>query len=291
MEKIEVVEAERPEEEDQDSAEVSESGQQDEHGPAEYPFPEGVTTSVHPNQVRWNMDWSKHKHESSPAQIKAKPDSEPQFEEEMALAMLIINDQVFVNSYWWEKEWPKEAQRKISLNVNCNDVFAWGCADGEDLEYADIEAVYGWWERNPKWGTAAWCCVKRREMPQRPVEKAMRQGGVDMDALQAEHNLRPNAYDGLSKVRSDYQYQLYAAWEREQGRQPVDKVCTDQVNWWDHWRRYQQANPKWHEEHDATIDAEMDNWLEASGFERRKPPEQPAAEVVPPAELSPEDGA
>lgn len=44
------------------------------------------------------------------------------FGEELALAHLLINDVVFINSYYMEKGLPEDIKDKINIFVNCNDV-------------------------------------------------------------------------------------------------------------------------------------------------------------------------
>ena len=106
------------------------------------------------------------------------------FSDEEALALLLMNDVIFVNDHWYEKDWPSEAQRTTSLCVNCNDVFAWGCADAENIHVSELASLYAMFKKDPAWGSAIWCMVKRKEMPQKPVEKAIRAMGIwDLDAL------------------------------------------------------------------------------------------------------------
>lgn len=119
-------------------------------------------------------------------------DGKMQFEAEPALALLLANDVVFLNSYWMEEEWPKAAKDAINIIVNCNDVFAWGCADGERLPYDELENLYKMWKKDPAWGAAIWCMIQRKQMPQKPVEERVRKAGIwDLDKL----GLGPNTMD------------------------------------------------------------------------------------------------
>ena len=104
------------------------------------------------------------------------------FDHDLALAYLIVNGVVFINSYHWESEHHPE---RISVNVNCNDVFAWGCADAEELPYDEIEPLYREWTKSGSWGIVRWCCVRRSERPQGPVESDMRRAGEWDDAMEA----------------------------------------------------------------------------------------------------------
>ena len=121
--------------------------------------------------------------------IRNLPDIEPQFEDSYALAILLLTETVFINNHWWMDKWPDDAKKKFSLNVNTNDVLAWGCADAEGMNYEDLEDVYTYWEKDPVYGTAVWYCKRVGMMPQRPVAAAIRKGGIwDIDSMGLEKN-------------------------------------------------------------------------------------------------------
>lgn len=52
------------------------------------------------------------------------------------------------------------------LSVNCNDMFFWGCADGEDVAIEEIPALQECWTLAPENGTDLWISRKRCERPQ-----------------------------------------------------------------------------------------------------------------------------
>jgi hypothetical protein len=113
-----------------------------------------------------------------------------QDEVEFKLAHLLINTVIFCNNGWFYKDkgepWKEDA---VSLHVNCNDVFAWGCADSEDITSTEIHDLYKMWRRDPSWGPAVWCMMKRKLMPQKPVEKMIRDAKIwDLDSLGLEKN-------------------------------------------------------------------------------------------------------
>ena len=155
-----------------------------------------VSYTIDPLNIEWEMDWSQTDSEGN-RKWPDKPEKEMVFEGELAVAHLLINDVIFLNSHHYEKEWTEEARKSTALLVNCNDVFAWGCADAEEISFEEVESMYRIWKDNPTYGAALWCMIKRREMPQGPVADAMRKAGVDLDAFQKEHNLRINFYDGF----------------------------------------------------------------------------------------------
>lgn len=130
-----------------------------------------------------------------------------EFEIEAALSVLLVEEVIFLNNHYWhsidrdkgpvyntkpENPWPEEACKTVSLNVNCNDVFAWGCADAEECYYNDLEDVFDHWKKDPIWGSSIWCIKKRNEMPQKPVyDDIMKSGIWNLD----EMGLEPNRYD------------------------------------------------------------------------------------------------
>ena len=132
--------------------------------------------TIDDNSIDWHMDAWKNGDKEFPARDF--------FEEENALALLLINEVVFLNSHWWEDKWPDEAKKRTSLNVNCNDIFAWGCADAENMDYRDIEHVYRMWRADPKWGPAKWCAIRRNQQPQLPVIAAMKKDGAWDDMME-----------------------------------------------------------------------------------------------------------
>lgn len=164
------------------------------------------------------------------------------FDNELALAALLMSGAISVHNHWWRKDWPAEARLATSLNVNCSDVFAWGCSDAEEMSYPDIRAVYDHWQKDPSWGTAVWCMIKRKEMPQRPVQKQIEDGGKwDIEALRQTHGLRSNYYDGISYVLARMKYSAYSAWATKENK----VVLPYSPGWWDGWREYIAANPEW----------------------------------------------
>jgi hypothetical protein len=135
------------------------------------------STTINADDVYWTMVWGK--------QYPTKPDTELMFEADEALARLLGEEVIFLNDHWWEESWPEDARKKTSLNVNCSDVFAWGCADGETIDYEDIKPLYDHWLKDRHWGAAKWCAIKRNQKPQLPVIKAMKSAGVWDDQMEA----------------------------------------------------------------------------------------------------------
>lgn len=101
-------------------------------------------------------------------------------EPEEYLLYLLAEGVIIVNNGWWDQNWPKD---KITISVICNDIFAWGCADAEDIEYKDLETIFNLHRKDPIWGIASWCIKKRKQRPQYPVERDMIEAGYDIEKL------------------------------------------------------------------------------------------------------------
>ncbi len=223
-------------------------------------FPPESKTSVEPDDVFWVMKYTPRPDLPS-GNVRATEELE--FEGPMALAVLLMNEVIFINDHWWEKEWPEEARKTTSLNVNCNDVFAWGCADAEEIRHGQLEELYRLWVEFPGWGPALWCCLQRKQMPQEPVAKSMRASGIDIDARIAAVQGKANHYDGVSGVISNLKYQAYTQWMRSKGEEPLEKNAT----WWNGWREFTQAVPGWYnDEWKKQQDAAIHQWRLENGY-------------------------
>jgi len=134
--------------------------------------------------VEWQMDWGEKRN------LERHPERyEMMFEENRALSELLHEQVVFLNSYWWEKELPEHIQGSITVSVQCSDVFAWACADAESLPYDQIERLWRMWKKDEHWGAAVWCMLRRKQMPQKPVEEKIRSAGIwDLDSLNLDDN-------------------------------------------------------------------------------------------------------
>lgn len=135
-----------------------------------------ATTVLHHDQVFHQIKWKNGTEETY-------------LEDALALAILLANEVIFLNEYWWEDEWPEEARKRTALCVGCNDVFMWGSADAEDLFFSELQDLYEHWVKDPEWGSAVWCIKRRKMMPQPPVEDRIRAAGIwDLDSMGLEIN-------------------------------------------------------------------------------------------------------
>ncbi len=201
-------------------------------------------TLIKPSHVEYQLKWDEKNPDGS-RKYPNQPEVEECFDTKRALAILLAEDIIFLNNHWWEKTWPEECRDLTSLNVNTNDIFDWGCADAESIKYKEIETVYKYWKKDSYLGTAVWAIIKNRQMPQHPVEQIIREKGIwDLDALQKEYNLRPNYYDGVSKILAKKKYSTYSTWAKLNNM----TVLVFDKNWWDGWGEFVAANPNWYSE-------------------------------------------
>jgi len=126
--------------------------------------------------------------------------------EETALATLLYDGVLFCN----ERDTTfqgKPCGSTTVLYVNCNDMFAWACADAEDLPNDQIGTLYKMHMADKCWGSAKWCCIQRNQKPQPPVERDMRKDGVWDDVME---NLGSNIQD----VEVQAQFAAFAKGEK-----------------------------------------------------------------------------
>lgn len=115
-------------------------------------------------------------------------DHEPIFVEERALAQLLLDDKMHLNTavFGPGESWE---EKTVCAFLTCNDLFSWGCADGEPVTYGELESLYDAHMADPIWGTDKWVIYKRKQMPQGPVVDAWKKAGVwDID----ESRIGPN---------------------------------------------------------------------------------------------------
>ena len=116
----------------------------------------------------WLMKWDKYPY---------KPNREVMFEPEKALATLLRADQVFLNTHWWENDWPDTAKETFSIAVNLNDCFVYG-SDAHEIFYDDIKDVYDHWSKDPNYGVVVWASKKRNMLPLKRIYDKIISSGV-----------------------------------------------------------------------------------------------------------------
>lgn len=63
------------------------------------------------------------------------------------------------------------AESGVQPWVICNDLFFWGCADGEDISLEELPQLIECHTLSPKFGGDLWCCRKREMRPQAAMYK------------------------------------------------------------------------------------------------------------------------
>jgi hypothetical protein len=121
------------------------------------------------------------------------------FDEDLALAELLKAGVLFSNSRNYSREHDGKSEgHTIVLFVLCNDVFAWACADAEDLPLNEVENLYKLWKAEGHNGATKWCCFRWNEKPQKPVADLMKQDGVWDEKMEA---LPDNHYDKIMEEK------------------------------------------------------------------------------------------
>lgn len=96
----------------------------------------------------------------------------------------------------WEDNMPKTMTPEIKLDVNCNDEFIWGCADGEDLPMDKVEEYYQMWAKDKESShfsnSMLWVCRQRKMKPQKPIMDEMKKAGLWTEEWEA---LPDNEFD------------------------------------------------------------------------------------------------
>lgn len=102
-----------------------------------------------------------------------------------AVETLLLSDDVYITL----------RDDKPSLFVLCNDLFAWGCADAEDLPDDHIHVLAALIEQDTTgWASQKWCCIRRNMQPQRPIVEMWKEAGAWDETMEA---LPHNPIDGL----------------------------------------------------------------------------------------------
>ena len=78
-----------------------------------------------------------------------------------------------------------EKPGRISVELNCNDVFYWATADSEPVTLDEIPDLYMRWRKSRKWGPVKWVAVKRKLRPQVPMVNHMKADGAWDDEMEA----------------------------------------------------------------------------------------------------------
>lgn len=112
-----------------------------------------------------------------------------ELDENLALAHLLMNDVLVMNSWYWEEEWPEDARNSFAIAVNMNDTFVYG-ADAVPLEYGELTDLYEHWIKDADWGTTVWAAKKIGLMPLGHIATRIKKAGIwDLDFYELVQNI------------------------------------------------------------------------------------------------------
>ena len=117
--------------------------------------------------------------------------------DEEILAYLLFKGIVFVNSRKYVNIDDNQTVMPSTtiIFVNCNDIWAWGCADAEEVTKKELPVLCRMYMGDKRWGVLKWACRKRGMRPQFPIRRDMKELGVWSEMMES---LEPN-YDEKGK--------------------------------------------------------------------------------------------
>ena len=185
------------------------------------------------------------------------------FSREYAIAQLLIAEAISLNTNHWRTGWTDEAKSSWCFLTNPGDVFQWGGSASDSLLYNEVESYYNYWLKDPVWGPAIFHIIKEGEMPQGPVENAIRKAGIwDLDALRTEHNIRPNCSNNWWRFEAKHRSEAFKAWVEESGSELDPKNWQLVVN----WNQFKEAQPDTEASVWAKIREDAANWRKENGY-------------------------
>jgi hypothetical protein len=126
--------------------------------------------------------------------FRYKEDEETPVEEcpehALILAKLLADELMFVGNIDtgpFFKSCSNPPDSTVCAWLNCNDLFAWGCADMEPVLMNELPDLYKAHMEDDKWGSVKWCCKHRNLKPQKPIRERMKEAGVwdeEMESLE-----------------------------------------------------------------------------------------------------------
>ena len=121
------------------------------------------------------------------------------FNTEEAIQQLISESVLFANFRRYS-EYNIPLGETIILFANCSDVFAWGCSDAEDVSSEEeLKSLYEYCSNYGAWeGSTIWACLKRKQKPQAPVAKLLKEKNAWINELDS---LEDNKYDLMMKEK------------------------------------------------------------------------------------------
>ena len=83
----------------------------------------------------------------------------------------------------------RQDEGEVSLFINTSDIFAWACADCEEVELDELDSVVSEITNDPKWGVVKWVCRRENLQPQSAIKREMKGEGAWCEWMD---NLKPN---------------------------------------------------------------------------------------------------
>lgn len=130
---------------------------------------------------------------------KKVPDHEAMASKLLDDGVLFISDGISKYDYLC-KEHPntdafvEKSPKTITLMVLCNDVFAWGCADAEEVTSEELPVLFEMYQADRVNGPVKWVCKKRNQKPQKPVADMLKEEKSWDDSMES---LPDNEYDKM----------------------------------------------------------------------------------------------
>jgi len=125
--------------------------------------------------------------------------------EELALACLLADGTCFLNNVNISDNKEKPIYTTV-VYVLTNDIFIWGCADAEPIEYSDGETpneiinLYKLQKEKGFFGVVEWACLKRNIQPQKAIKDDMIKSGKWTNEL---NELSINRYENRIKNKTN----------------------------------------------------------------------------------------
>ena len=121
------------------------------------------------------------------------------FYEEAFLAFLLLNEYAFLNSSHWKKEWSEDDRKRTSVLLNISDVFAWGVADAEILNYKDLEPLFRLYQQYGSSAMTLYAMILRKERP-KPLSRRVL--SRTWERTSTTNSVRTTIYDQIGIVVS-----------------------------------------------------------------------------------------
>ena len=135
-------------------------------------------TVIKQEDVVWDMEWDQ-------TAFPDKPKVEQIFDQNLAMAVLLAEEVIFLSTQWWKKELSEEQKKLICCSVNLDSVFAWGGSAAIELELTELEPLYHLWKKDKFFGVVRWACKKYNLQPQYAIIRDMKAANLWDDEMES----------------------------------------------------------------------------------------------------------